>query len=233
MAEHGYSDCLNLPAYFASRETMVKHWVRAILSIAFILGGAAHGGEISHGDRRFMEEAAQAGTFEIEASELAARNAENDEVQRYARMMIKDHTGVGRQLESLAEDKKVDLPKDLRMSQARDLKALQAESGRRFDLDYADKVAIAAHGDAIKLFVEAAERAQDPDVKAFAQQTLPGLKAHLDAGIALRKSLAASGKASPEESRPSGSGVPGSVSPASREAPPSLMPGDKGAPKPQ
>jgi putative membrane protein len=218
---------------FASKEIIVKNCLRAIVSVLFLLGGPAHGDEVSHGDRRFMEEAAQAEAFEIKAGALAARNAENDEVKHYACMMVDEHTGMARQLESLAESKSVDLPKDLTMDQAREIKALQDESGRRFDLDYADKVAIAAHNDTIKLFVEAAERAQDPEVKAFAQQTLPSLKAHLDAGIGLRKTLAASGKASPEESRPASPGVPGAVSPASRAAPPSLLPGDKGAPKPQ
>jgi putative membrane protein len=211
-------------------------------------GTAAHGDEVSHGDRRFMEQAARAGAFEIEASELAARNAEHDEVKHYARMMIQDHQAVAAQLKSLAAEKKVDLPSDLSMSQSRAVKSLEAETGARFDEDYADKIAVAAHKDAVEVFVEAAQRAQDPEVKAFAQQTLPGLKAHLDAGMALRKSLAASGKASPEESQPrdstgnppkakpgesqprSGTGVPGSVSPASRQAPPTLLPGDKGAP---
>jgi putative membrane protein len=197
-------------------------------------GGAAQGDELSHGDRRFIEQAAQANAFEIEASQWAQRSAEHDEVKRYARLMVQDHTGVATQLKTLAAAKGVDLPADLSVSHARTLKAIQAETGERLDQDYADQVAVAAHEDAVELFVQAAEQSKDPEVKAFAQQTLPSLKAHLDAGMALRKSLAASGKASPEESKPApGGAMPGGVSPASREAPPSLLPGDKGAPKAQ
>jgi putative membrane protein len=216
----------------------MKYWIRIGVSMLFLAGAAsAHADELDRSDAHFIEQAAQAGAFEIEASQWAARNAEHDEVKRYASTMIADHTGVADQLKALAAAKGVSLPADLSVIQTRAIKALQAETGARFDQDYADDVAIAAHKDAITLFVEAAERARDPEVKAFAQQTLPALKAHLDAGMALRKSLAASGKASPAES-PSAPGegatgaAPGTVSPASRQAPPTLLPGDKGAPKP-
>lgn len=212
----------------------MKYWIRMGMSMLFLANAAcAQNQELDGGDARFMERAAQAGTFEIEASQWALRNADHDEVKRYARTMIADHTGVADQLKAVAASKGYSLPSGLSGSQSRTLKALQAETGTRFDRQYADDVAIAAHQDAVALFVDAAEHAKDPEVKAFAQQTLPSLKAHLDAGMALRKSLAASGKASPEESAPgAGPAGPGSVSPASRQAPPSLLPGDKGAPKP-
>jgi putative membrane protein len=216
----------------------VKHWIRIGVSMLFLAGAVfARADELDHGDAHFIDQAAQAGAFEIQASEWAVRNAENDEVKRYARTMIADHTGMADQLKGLAAAKGANLPADLSAAQTGAIKALQAETGARLDQDYADNVAIAAHKDAITLFVDAAERAKDPEVKAFAQQTLPALKAHLDAGMALRKSLAASGKASPEESPPAtgegaAGGAPGTVSPASRQAPPTLLPGDKGAPKP-
>ncbi|AOB32566.1 hypothetical protein AKI39_20265 [Bordetella sp. H567] len=202
------------------------------MSIFFLATVAtAHGEGLDRGDAQFMVRAAQADAFEVQASEWALRNAENDEVKRYARTMIDGHAAMADQLKALAAAKGVALPADMSDSQARTLKSLQGETGTRFDRRYADDVAIAAHNDAVALFVDAAEHAKDPEVKAYAQQGLPSLKSHLDAGMALRKTLAASGKASPEESVPAGA-APGTVSPASREAPPSLLPGDRGAPRP-
>ncbi|WP_176464093.1 DUF4142 domain-containing protein [Bordetella genomosp. 11] len=213
----------------------MKYWIRIGASMLLVAGMAGMAGaraaELDRGDAAFLAQAAQAGAFEIEASQWAVRNGEHDEVKRYAARMIADHTHMASELKTLADAKGVSLPSALSDSQARTLKALQGDSGARFDMQYADEVAIVAHNEAVKLFVEAGEQAKDPEVKAFAQQALPGLKAHLDAGIALRKTLAASGKASPEESPPAGA-APGTVSPASRHAPPSLLPGDKGAPKP-
>ncbi|CAM3967358.1 hypothetical protein BOBR111200_19000 [Bordetella bronchialis] len=206
--------------------------IRAAIGILLLgIAAAVHGQEADRRDARFLEQAAQAGAFEIEASQLALRNAEHDEVKGYARKMIEAHTEMARELKALAKAGNVALPADPSPTQMRILKALQAETGAPFDREYAGDVAIAAHQDAVQLFVDAAEHAVDPEVKAYAQQQLPTLKAHLDAGLALAKTLAASGKASPDESpSSSGAGAPGTVSPASRNAPPTLLPGDKGAP---
>ncbi|WP_157793094.1 DUF4142 domain-containing protein [Bordetella genomosp. 8] len=213
----------------------MKHWVRIIgVSLLWVTGPClAQAQEVDRADAAFMERAAQAGSFEIAASQLAQRKAEHDEVKRYARTMLDEHADMAGQLKALAAARKVSLPGAISSSQTHVMEALDAKNGTDFDLAYADDVAIAAHQAAVALFVDAAEHGKDPEVKAFAQQMLPNLKAHLDAGLALRKSLAASGKASPEESAPAASsGAPGAVSPASREAPPTLLPGDKGAPKP-
>jgi putative membrane protein len=203
-----------------------------LLGMVAMAGTAvAQAADISRGDREFLRHAAQANTFESEASLWTQRNGEQDEVKRYAGLMVQDHATVARQLKELAAAKGVELPADLPPAQARILKELQSESGTRLDRSYADKVAVAAHKDAVELYSDATGKARDPEIKAFAQQTLPSLKAHLDEGIALQKSVAASGQASPpERAAPAPSGVPGGVSPAAREAPPSLLPGDKGAP---
>lgn len=227
--------CSPVPAGHASREIAMKDWVRIIgVSMLLVTGTClAQAQEVDRADAAFMEQAAQAGSFEIAASQLAQRKAEHDDVKRYARTMLDEHGDMASQLKALAAARKFALPGAISSDQARVMDALQAKNGTDFDLAYADDVAIAAHQAAVALFVDAAERGKDPEVKAYAQQMLPTLKAHLDAGLALRKSLAASGKASPEENSPAArSGVPGAVSPASREAPPSLLPGDKGAPKP-
>jgi putative membrane protein len=203
-----------------------------LLGMAAMVGAAvAQGADISRGDREFLLQAAQANSFEVEASQWAQRNGQQDEVTRYAALMVQDHTAMGKQLQELAAAKGVELAAELPQAPARLLKDLQSETGTRLDRTYADKVAVAAHKDAVDLFSDAAQKAEDPEIKAFAQQTLPSLKAHLDDGMALQKSVAASGKASlPDSPAPGGSSVPGSVSPAAREAPPSLLPGDKGAP---
>jgi putative membrane protein len=210
----------------------MNYWKRAALSAVMlgvtgiVLGQSA---DIAPGDRQFLERADQAGSFEIEASSWTESNGEHEDVKRYARLMIRDHTAMAMQLKALATAKGVELPGGLPPGQAATLKTLQSTTGTALDHAYADKVAVAAHKDAIELFAHAAQEGKDPEVKAFAQQTLPSLKAHLDEGMALQKRLAASGKASPAESARPGATVP-SVSPASRDAPPSLLPGDKGAP---
>ena len=64
-----------------------------------------------------------------------------------------------------------------------------AASGARFDQKYSDDYAVKAHERAIVLFRDAADKAHDADIKAFAQAALPGLEQHLAMGRALHASL--------------------------------------------
>ena len=57
---------------------------------------------------------------------------------------------------------------------------LEVLTGDTFDKSYI-KGQVSAHRDAIALFKKEIASGQDPDAKAFAQKTLPTLRAHLKA----------------------------------------------------
>lgn len=148
--------------------------------------------ELDRGDRRFLQRAAQAGQFEIEASKLATQRAVTPEIKEFAEMMITDHTAVDQELKTLAQQKGVELPSDLRWRQSRALKRLEGrEDVEEFEEDYVDNVAVDAHQDAVELFEDAADDAEDPDVKAFASKHLPTLQKHLEQGKALQEKMEA------------------------------------------
>ena len=56
---------------------------------------------------------------------------------------------------------------------------LSGADGEKFDKRYAESFGVKAHEDTVKLFKDAAANAKDPEVKAFAQKTLPKLEEHL------------------------------------------------------
>ena len=58
-------------------------------------------------------------------------------------------------------------------------KKTDMHSGESFDKDYIEGQ-IKAHKDTIDLLQKEIDRGQDPDGKAFAAETLPKVKAHLD-----------------------------------------------------
>jgi putative membrane protein len=58
--------------------------------------------------------------------------------------------------------------------------ALAATKNVKFDERYARHFGVRAHQDTIKLFQDAAREAKDPEVKAWATKTLPGLRHHLE-----------------------------------------------------
>ena len=59
-------------------------------------------------------------------------------------------------------------------------KLLGTADGADFDKRYMESMGLQAHRDTVALFEKGARDARDPDVKAFAQKTLPKLKQHLE-----------------------------------------------------
>jgi len=131
-------------------------------------------------DESFMKDAAHAGAAEIEASKLAQTKAKNADVKSFADSMIADHTKVADELKALAAKKNVKLPEGPSVTQKAELKLIDAGDNDKFDERYAKHFGVNAHKDTIKLFEEAAKEAKDPEVKAWAEKTLPGLRHHLE-----------------------------------------------------
>jgi putative membrane protein len=139
-------------------------------------------------DAAFMKQAAQNGAAEIQAGEIAATKAVTPAVKDFAKTMVTDHAKVADELKALAASKNVELPSEPSMKQKADLKLVDAAAGRGFDVRYAKTFGVKAHKDTVKLFETAAKSATDPDVKAWAAKTLPGLQHHLEMANALPSS---------------------------------------------
>lgn len=154
-------------------------------------GKAAAASKLSREDRDFLEKAAHAGHTEVEGSKLALSKATSPEVKQFAQQMVDDHTKAGEELKQLAESKGLKVPTEPAMAQKAKLKVLSARSGDGFDRDYAEEVGVKAHADTVKLFQKAAQSAQDADVRAFAQKTLPTLQHHLQMAQSLHTSMSA------------------------------------------
>ena len=136
-------------------------------------------------DASFMKDAAHAGAAEIEASTLAQSKAKNADVKAFATTMVNDHTKVADELKALAASKNVKLPDGPSVAQKAEIKLIDAGDNDKFDARYAKTFGVKAHQDTIKLFEEASRKAKDPEVKAWATKTLPGLRHHLEMAHAL------------------------------------------------
>jgi putative membrane protein len=153
----------------------------ALVTATALLATPAH----AKSDESFMKDAAHAGAAEIEASKLAQTKAKSPDVKAFADAMITDHTKVAEELKALAAKKNVTLPDGPSVKHKAELKLIDAGDNDKFDERYAKHFGVNAHKDTIKLFEDAAKNAQDPEVKAWAQKTLPGLKHHLEMAQAL------------------------------------------------
>lgn len=149
----------------------------------------AHAANLSEDDQRFLREASESGMLEVQASQLAIQKAEHPDVKRYAEKMITEHTIIDQELKTLATDKGFQLPIQVEGGKQSLMEELRQLEGAGFDEEYVDEVAIDAHEDAVELFEDAAEDADDADIKAFASKHVPGLKKHLEMGRQLEDRL--------------------------------------------
>jgi putative membrane protein len=153
-------------------------------------GGAAKGSSLSREDAGFLSQAAQNGHAEIESSKLAMEKATDPKVKEFAKRMIDDHTKANEELKALASSKGVEVPDDPSLLQKGKSKLmLSTADGADFDRRYAESMGVTAHEDTIELFEKAAKSAQDPEIKAFAQKTLPKLQEHLQMAQEMVKGL--------------------------------------------
>lgn len=134
--------------------------------------------KVSEQDRQFLQQAAQAGLFEIKKSKLALERSDNRHVRAFAKRMIADHSAQAEQLAALAGKLGVPLPDKVNPKQAKLLKMLRGVPDGKFDRAFM-RVQVAAHHEAIALFAAEAERGRHPTVRKFAAKSLPVLKDHL------------------------------------------------------
>jgi putative membrane protein len=138
---------------------------------------------LSPGDVTFLTTAAQAGSAEIELVRLAESTSEDKTIDDLARRLERDHQSVNDEIDALADKKNVDFPNDAyglpgpTDAQKATKDRLAELKGVAFDRAFLDQIE-QNHKDSIDLFTKAATTA-DPDVKAFAERTLPVLKQHL------------------------------------------------------
>ncbi|MEH2151065.1 DUF4142 domain-containing protein [Nostoc sp.] len=132
----------------------------------------------SSSDKQFMTEAAQGGLAEVQLGQLASKRGTSNAVKQYGQRMVTDHTQVNNQLKQLATQKGVTLPTSLDSKNKQVLQSLSKLSGTKFDRQYLNQM-LQDHEKDVSAFETEAQQGQDPDVKAFAAQTLPTLQEHL------------------------------------------------------
>src|SRR5437762_6679132 len=91
---------------------------------------------LSHGDRKFIENAAAGGMAEVEMGKLAEQHAASDQVKQFGKKMADDHQKANEQLKKIAASKGITLPADMSASERREYDKLQKKTGADFDREY-------------------------------------------------------------------------------------------------
>src|SRR4030095_12817613 len=144
--------------------------------------------DLKHKDTSFIKQAAEGGLAEVQLGQLAAQKAPNDQVKQLGQRIQSDHTKANQEVKQIAQKVGVTVPTELDRKYKKVLDDLQSKSGADFDKAFAEHI-IRDHKKDIKAFEKAVRDAENPDVKSFAEKTLPTLREHLrlaqDAGRAV------------------------------------------------
>ncbi len=139
-------------------------------------------------DSAFLTKAAQGGMAEVQLGQLAQQKAANRQVKQFGQQMIRDHSKSNQQVMALLRQKGMTPPTSLQSPYKELHDRLSTLSGNDFDREYMSQMVI-DHTDNVKDFQQAATSAQDPQIRAFAQQQLPTLQAHLQSAQTLENQL--------------------------------------------
>jgi putative membrane protein len=129
-------------------------------------------------DADFAVEAADGGMLEVQLGELAVKNANSAQVREFGQQMIADHKKGNEQLKALADQKGISIPTVLSDKCQKKFDDLSQKTGPDFDKAYAELM-VKDHKDDIDEFKKESEKGNDPELRAWAAQTLPVLEHHL------------------------------------------------------
>ncbi|MDR3449966.1 MAG: DUF4142 domain-containing protein [Alphaproteobacteria bacterium] len=136
----------------------------------------------------FVTEAASAGQFEIQSSQLAQDRDPDPATKSFAQQMIADHQKIGAELKDLVKSKniKVTIPDAMGSSDQSMLDSLKSVNGADFDKQYRDDQ-YSGHKNVVNLFQRYARGGDNPDLQQWAQKTTPILEHHLEMSRSLDK----------------------------------------------
>jgi predicted outer membrane protein len=175
---------------------MMKHLtLAATLVAASLIAGPAVAGDENKADKQskadkemkaeraasdpksFIKHAGEGGIAEVQLGQLAAERAQSPEVKQFAQKLVQDHTQANQQLQQIAQQKSVELSREVTGKNKEALDKFRSLSGQEFDREFLKHQA-KHHEKDIRTFEQVANTSTDQEVKQFAQQVLPVLRQH-------------------------------------------------------
>jgi putative membrane protein len=137
-------------------------------------------------DFNFVAQANLGAPFQIASGRIAEEKATNANIRDYAHLMVVSHKPVVDALDAILQRERVTAPPNTLLQGAYDA-SLKADRAATFDRDYVEGQLDYQKGNAA-LFRYEIQNAIDPDLKEFAQHTLPKIEDHLQRALKLAKS---------------------------------------------
>lgn len=149
-----------------------------LVASIFSLSAFAADKGLASKDKEFIKKAASAGMMEVQLGQMAQTKATSQEVKDFAGRMVTDHGKANDELRALAQQKNVTLPTKLESKHKKVVDKMTKASAAEFDKKYVSAM-VKDHKEDVSEFKKASKDAKDPELKAWAEKTLPVLEQHL------------------------------------------------------
>jgi putative membrane protein len=148
-------------------------------------------------DYNFVAQANLGAPFQIASGRIAEVKATTANIRDYAHLMVVSHIPVVDALNAILRRERVTAPPNTLLQGAYDamIASLKADRAATFDRDYAEGQVDYQKGNAA-LFRYEIQNGADPDLKEFAQRTLPKIEDHLQRALKLAKNAEIAGASS-------------------------------------
>jgi putative membrane protein len=152
-----------------------------------IRAGSTAGAGLGPADTYFVTQTSLGTPFQVDSGRLAETRGTTKAIQSYAQLMVSSHITVDNALTAILKNKAPTPPPTLlKAAYSTMVSTLQRESGQTFDADYVGGQVNYQKANAALYQYEIAN-ATNPDLKAFAQQTLPKILDHLARALKLQR----------------------------------------------
>ena len=142
---------------------------------------AALTGAMQPVDQAFALFAASSGLAEIEGARLTLRSSKSADVRDYAQKLMREHARSGDELRRIVAPHGLSLPTAPTGRHADLVTKLSGVSVQDLDEAFLLRFGVDAHKETIALFERHVVEAKDPQLRRYAEQTLPTLREHVSA----------------------------------------------------
>jgi putative membrane protein len=140
-------------------------------------------------DTYFVTQTSLGTPFQVDSGRLAQKKGGTRAIRSYAELMVGSHIEVNNALEAVLNRKNPVPPSTLlEAAYSTMISTLERENGQTFDADYVRGQVNYQKANA-KLYQYELDNGTDPDLKAFARQTLPKIQDHLERALKLEREV--------------------------------------------
>jgi putative membrane protein len=147
---------------------------------------SAPGAPLGPADTYFVTQTTLGTPFQTDSGRIAQTKGTTEAIRSYAQLMVSSHITVDNILLAILKNKAPAPPPTLlKAAYATMISSLEHESGKLLDADYIRGQVNYQKGNTA-LYQYEISNGTDPDLKAFAQQTLPKIQDHLERALKLQ-----------------------------------------------